>query len=119
MKRLVAARSARLAAASLLVAGIALFTGGATADAYGTRHPIPGSTTACTANGTSYAQSISYSKTINVTGCNQVQARMRYNNGTTGNWYNGGSGTATATSSSNTVVGGGHRRCSGCATYNT
>ena len=119
MKRPVAARSARLAAASLLVAVIALFAGGGSVEAYGTRHPIPGSTTACTANGTSYAQSISYSKTINVTGCNQVQARMRYNNGPTGNWYNGGSGTATATSSSNTVVGGGHRRCSGCATYNT
>lgn len=105
-----------------VAAAVAAFVGltPTASQAYGSLTPIPNSTQACTANATSYAQvALSYAKTWNTTGCNNVSVRMRYNNGTVSPWVNGGSGTATVSSASNTSVGGGHRRCDTCGIHNT
>lgn len=114
-------RGARLFVAALSVAGVSLVTTGGAAEAW--TNPavvVPGSTQACTAYMWSYpAQSQSYAKTQNTTGCNEVAARIRFSDGSFGGWYYGGSGTAAAPTMRNDAIGGSHKRCNACATHDT
>lgn len=106
-------------AGSLLLVGVVP----GPADAYGGPTTIPGSTSACRAEMASsarYGAGVfnTIATTRNLTGCNEVNARVKFDSNSFGPWRNGGSGTATV-SSTLRAIGGSHKRCNACTTYAT